>query len=169
VAGSASRRRGRHVRADEREACGAVIKFAVGPGGNRMARSAGGCCGGEARRDVIGDAAAKSRCFVPVRLMTTEAIRRIQRVIVVDVAGGAGSRRGGRVCTGQSETGYAVIEGSGIPAFGGVAVGAVRHGEGRSRRGMDWIICLLPGGQVAARIAAIRGRNIQAVVVVGMA
>ena len=85
------------------------------------------------------------------------------------MAGGAGRRGGGHVCPSERETGDAVIEGSGVPTFGGVAGGAVGSGEGRAGRGVRGIVGLLPSGEVATRIAAICGSDLQAVVIVYVA
>ena len=85
------------------------------------------------------------------------------------MAGGAGRRGGGHVCPSERETGDAVIEGSGVPTFGGVAGGAVGSGEGRAGRGVRGIVGLLPSGEVATRITAICGSSFQTVVAVDVA
>jgi len=62
-----------------------------------------------------------------------------------------------------------VIEGSGVPTRGGVAVRAICHRESRASRRVDGVIRLLPRGQVAARIATIGRRNLQSIIAVDMA
>ena len=85
------------------------------------------------------------------------------------MARGAGCGRGRHVRAHQSETGNAVIEGSGVPALSGVAVGAIRGSEGSSGSGVDRRGGLLPGGEMAAGISAIRGSNLQIVIIVDVA
>ena len=85
------------------------------------------------------------------------------------MARGAGCRGGRHVRAHESETGNAVIERSGVPALGGVAAGAIRSGEGSSGSGVDRRGGLLPGGVMAAGISAIRGSNLQIVIVVDVA
>jgi len=62
-----------------------------------------------------------------------------------------------------------VIEGHIIPAGGVMAVRAVRGGERRSGLGMDRIIGLLPGGEVATGISAIVRGNRKVVVAIDVA
>jgi len=50
-----------------------------------------------------------------------------------------------------------------------MAVGAICHGKYWPSRGMDGVVRLLPGRQVALGISAIRGRNRQVVIVVDVA
>ena len=169
MAGGACRRRGRHVRAHQCEAGRAVVKFAVGPGGNRVAGSTRRCRGGESRSHVIGNVSAERGSLIPISQMAAHAVRRVQGVVVVDVARGAGRRRRRSVRAGQTEAGDAVIEGSGVPARRGVAVRAVGRGKGRSGGRVYRVVGLLPGGQVAARVAAVRRGNVQTIVVVDMA
>jgi hypothetical protein len=78
---------------------------------------------------VIGHVATDGLRTVPGRLVAAHAIRRVQRVVVVDVALCAGCRG---MCAYQCETCDAVIEGRSIPSLRGVAVGAVRRRECRS-------------------------------------
>jgi len=96
------------------------------------------------------------------------AIRRrnLEVVVVVDVAGRAGNI-GVPIC--QQKSSRCVIEVRRVPAFGRMAVGAIRQSKCRACRGMRWIVRLLPGRQVAAGISAIRRRNLEVVVVVGVA
>lgn len=67
-----------------------MIEFAVGPNGDGVASGAGRGSGWEIGSDVIGDVAAKGLRLIPVRSVAGEAIRGIQRIVVVDVAIGAG-------------------------------------------------------------------------------
>ena len=90
----------------------------------------------------------------------------LQIVIIVDVAGGTGKIR---VTVGQKKAGKRVIETGGVPANCCVAVRAVCHREHGSRTGMDRVVRLLPGGEVASGVAAIGGCNLQIVVVVDVA
>jgi len=92
--------------------------------------------------------------------------RDLQIVIVVDVAGRAGNVR---VTLGELEAGGAVVESRGIPAHGVVAVRAIGDGERGACGGMRGIVGLLPGGEVAASVAAIRGGDLQVVVIVDVA
>ena len=85
------------------------------------------------------------------------------------MAGSAGRRRGRHVRTGQSETCDAVIKRSRVPAFGGVAIGAVSCGKRRPSGTVDWVARLLPLGKVAARITAIGLSSFQIVVVIDVA
>ena len=69
----------------------------------------------------------------------------------------------------ECEAGHAVVKGSGIPANRGMAIRAIRDREPRTGSRVHRIVCLLPGGQVAARIAAgVRG-DLQIVVIVDVA
>ena len=157
------------VAVSQREAKRQVVKFPIRPFGDGVALRACGRGGREAGRNVVRDVAAKRRRLVPIRKMAADAIRGIQRVVVVDVARGTGcrSRRHVRPC--QGKAGYAVVEGSRIPALGGVAVGAVGGGECRAGRRVHRIIGLLPVRQVATGVPAIRRRDLQIIVVVHMA
>ena len=69
----------------------------------------------------------------------------------------------------EREAGHAVIKGSGIPADRRVTVRTIRDRESRAGSRVHRIVRLLPGGQVAARIAAgVRG-DLQIVVIVDVA
>ena len=99
--------------------------------------------------------------------MAAHAIRGTQGVVIVDVALGAGSSR---VRSGQGKAGGGVVEGSHIgPGNRIVALRAVCDGERRSRSGMHWIVCLLPRREVATGVAAIRGRDLEIVIVIDVA
>jgi len=73
------------------------------------------------------------------------------------------------VRTRQWPTRRAVIKGGSGPGNCVVTHRTVRRGKGRARRGVCWIICGLPGRQMALRVSAIRRRNRQAVIVVDVA
>jgi hypothetical protein len=146
VAGSTRRGSGRHVCAHKREAGGTVIKLAVGPGGDGVAGSTGRSAGRKSRRNVIGNIAADRGGLVPVLQMAAHAIRRLQRVVIADVAGSAGGRSGRHMRADQSEAGHAVVERSGIPALRGVAIRAIRESKSRACGGVHRIVGVLPGG-----------------------
>ena len=90
----------------------------------------------------------------------------LQIIVIVNVATGA---RNVGMAIGQQETSSAVIENGGSPGDGVVATGAVGSGEGRAGLGVRGIVGLLPGGQVAAGVAAIGGSDLQVVVIVDVA
>jgi hypothetical protein len=81
----------------------------------------------------------------------------------------AGGWRRGHVRSGQGKPGGAVIERRRVPPCGGMASGTVRRGKGGAGSGVHGIIGLLPGGQMALRVAAIGRGNRQTVVVVDVA
>ena len=89
-----------------------------------------------------------------------------QSVVVVDMARSAGHVG---VPIGQQETRRAVIEDRRGPGNRVVASRAVGHRKSRARRGVHRIIGLLPGGQMASRIPAVRRRGRQIVIVVEVA
>jgi hypothetical protein len=77
-----------------------VVELAVCPLRDGMARRASRSCRGKPGGDVIWHASAKGWRAVPCRQVAAHAVRGVQRVIVVDVAGRAGRWCGGRVCAG---------------------------------------------------------------------
>jgi len=160
---------GVRMRAGQRETRGIVIELTCGPGGNRMAGGALRRGVREAGGNMIRNASTDRRGSIPIRHVAAIAVRRIEGEIVVDMAGSAGRRRGRHVRTGQSETCDAVIKRSRVPAFGGVAIGAVSCGKRRPSGTVDWVARLLPLGKVAARITAIGLSNFQIVVVIDVA
>ena len=81
----------------------------------------------------------------------------------------ARGRRRGHVCSGKGESGNAVIECRRSPAGGRMASGAVCRGKRRAGSRVDRGGRLLPGGQVALRIATSCRGDRQTVVVVDMA
>lgn len=111
-----------------------MIEFAIGPGSDRVTARTGCRSGREVGSDVIRNVTAEGLRFVPIRLMTRQAVRGVQRVIVVDVAGGAGRRSRRHVRANKRETGDAVIKRSRVPTLGRVALGTIRGGERSARR-----------------------------------
>jgi len=79
MAGSATRHLAsigyQRVRIRQRKTEGVVVKLAVGPLGDRMARRASGCRRGETGRDVIWHASAEGRRAVPRRQVAAHAVR----------------------------------------------------------------------------------------------
>ena len=153
----------------ERKAGGGVIEFSVGPRSDGVASGASGGGRRKACGEVIGNIAADGLRFVPIRSVAGHAIGGIQRVVIVDVAGRTRRGSGGFMCTNQSETGNGVIEGSGVPPLGGVAVGTIGRSETGAGSGVNGIGGLLPSGEMATGVAAIGGSNLQIVIVVEMA
>jgi hypothetical protein len=143
VAGRA--RRGQ-MRTHQREARGAVVKRSSSPRSDRMARRA--LCGGswEARAHVIRYISANCGGALERRRVAAVAVRGIQRVIVISMAGSA-RRRSMRPR--QRKSSQAVVERRTIPTCGGVTVGAIPHCKGRSRGRMHRIVGSLPGSQMA--------------------
>lgn len=80
------------VRACQRESCRAVVKLSGGPRRDRMARRAHCRRAGKACRNVVWNRPANRGCALPGGGMAAHAIRRVQRVIVADMARRAGRR-----------------------------------------------------------------------------
>ncbi len=78
------------VRVRQREPERGVVELAVGPLRDGVALGASHGRRGKARLDVIRHRAAEGRRTVPRRLVAAHAVGRVQRVIIVDVAGYAG-------------------------------------------------------------------------------
>ena len=76
--------------------------------------------------------------------MAAHTICRIQRVIIVDMAGRAGSRRRRhmRPCEGKAR--HAVIKRSGIPSRRRMASRAISNRECRTGSRVHWVVRLLP-------------------------
>src|SRR5271165_101271 len=150
MARSARRRSGRHVSAHQGEPGGAVIEGGRGPAlsgmaicavGGREGRSGGGMhriVGLLPSGEVAAGIAAIGR-------------RNLQIVVVIDVASGAGHVG---MAIGEKKSGGAMVEGSGGPSHGGVAVGAVGDGENRTSAGVRRIGGLLPIGKMAILASA---------------
>ena len=160
--------RGRHlVGASERPSGGAVVKLAVGPGDGVVA--SGAERSGELRGNVIGHEAAESLRTGPIGSMAPVAVRAGggEVVVVVDVAKRAG---GCGVCADECKSGDGMIEGAlSVQVSGVVTSGTIRGGEGGASGGVGGIVGLLPGGEVAAGIAAISGSNLKIVIIVDVA
>ena len=153
----------------QREPGCTVIENARGPRRDGMAGGAGGCRRGETGCDVIWNRAADGRSAQKGRLVAAVAISGIECVIVVYVAGRAGSRRRGHMRSGQSETGNAVVERCSAPACRRVAMGTIRGRKSGTGSGVHGSGGLLPGRQVATGVTAIGRGNRQTVVVVDVA
>ena len=166
VAGTARSNRRIRVRAGEREPGGAVVEHSRGPRGNGMARRALRRGGREACGHVIRHRAADRGRTIERCGVTPVAVRGVQRVVVVDMAGSA---RRGKVRAHQRETRNTVIEGSGVPSCGSVAIRAVGCRECSTSRRVHRIVRGLPGGQVALRVAAIGRSNFQGVIAIDVA
>lgn len=167
---------GQLVRIGQREAGGAVIKGGIQEGNGVMAirairrgkRSTG--CG---VHGIVRSLPATPVVGVQVALRVA-AIGRLDRqiVVVVDMAIGAGihfSSGSQLMRIAEREAGGAVIKVRRGPGSCVVARGASGHRENVGRRGMRGIGSLLPGGQVALRVAAIGRGNLQVVIIVDMA
>jgi hypothetical protein len=118
----------------------------------------------EARSDVVRHGAAKRRRAAPCRLVAPITIRigRSECVVVVGVAVGASihfARGRELVRTEQRPTGRGVVKHHVRPQRRIVAVRTVGSCERCARCGVGWIIGLLPGRQVALRIAAVGRLN----------
>jgi len=96
-------------------------------------------------------------------------IGRIQRVVVAHMARRARRWRRRRVCPGQGESSDAVVERRGVPSHCRVACRTVGRSKCTSGSGVNRIVGLLPGGQMALRISAIRWCNRQCIVVIDVA
>lgn len=90
----------------------------------------------------------------------------LQIVVVVEVASGAGHSG---VAIGEWKSGGAVIKSGGGPTDGGVTRGAVCDSEGWAGLRMRGTVGLLPSGEMATGVAAVRGSNLQIVIVVEVA
>src|ERR1700730_5714927 len=157
------------VRARQRPTGTAVIELAVSPGSDGVATGTSGGGGREVRSVVIRNVAAERLRLVPIGCVAGEAVRGIQSVIIVDVAGSAGRRRGRHVRADKSEAGDAVIERSRAPSHGGVALGAVGGRKSGAGGGVHGSGGLLPLGEMAAGVAAIGRLDLQVVIVVDVA
>ena len=156
----------------QREPGGRVIKRGVRPA--RRVVTGRALRHGETCGDVIRNIAAERLRAVPILQVAgrVAAIIRLnrQRVVVADVARGAGSGRGRDVHAGQREAGDAVVERAQVgPRDGIVALRAIRSRKSRPGRSVRRVVRLLPGGQVAASVAAIRWRDLKIVVVIDVA
>ena len=159
----------RRVAVGQGEAGAAVIENARGPGRNGVASGAGRSRGRETGSDMIRHRSA-DRCGAGKSgLVAAVTVGGIERVIVVHMAGRAGGRRGGHVRSRQGKSGDAVIKRGCGPAGCRMASGAVGGGKGGAGSRVDGSGSLLPGGQVALRVAAIGRGDRQSVIVVDVA
>jgi len=150
----------------QREPGRAVIEDPRGPGCNRVASRASRCRRRETCRNVI-RYRPPDRCGAGKScLVAAITIGRIERVIVIHMAGSARGRSRGHVCSGKGEPGGAVIESRRSPADGRMASGAVCRGKRGAGSRVDRGGRLLPVGQVALRVAAIGRGDGQGIVIV---
>jgi len=121
------------------------------------------------RSNVIRNVSTDVYRAVERRRVTTVTVRRLQRVVVVNVAGQAGCRRGRHVRAHQRETRGAVIERGTVPPRSGVTICAVGDGKPGPRGGVHGVIGLLPGCEMAAGVPAIGRCDLKSVVVADVA
>ena len=164
--------RGHLVRVLQQEASGAVIKRAVDPADGVVAGRALGRR--EARGDVIRNVATERLRAGPGSLVAAVAIRvrSRKRIVVVDVAMGAGNDLACRcelVRTGERPARNAVIKRGVGPSDRIVTSRAVGRSESRARSRVRRVIGGLPGGEVTTGISAIRRLNRQRIVAVDVA
>lgn len=153
----------------QREPGRAMIEDSCGPGCNRVASCASRCRRRETGRNVI-RYRSPNRCGAGKScLVAAITIGRIERIIVIHMAGSAWGRRRGHVCSGKGEPGDAVIERGRVPACRSMAICAIRRSKSGAGSGVDRGSCLLPLRQVALRIATSCRGDRQTVVVVDMA
>ena len=103
-----------------------VIEDSRSPCGDCVARGTLRRRGWESGRNVVGHGSPNLRGTQKSRLMTTITVRRIQFVVVAQMAGGAGCRRWGHVRSSQRKTHGAVVECRCRPTCRRVACGTVR-------------------------------------------
>ena len=165
VTGHAGRRRWRSVRACQRETRDAVIERSRVPALGGVARRAIGH-----RKSWAGRGVRRVIRLLPGRqvALRVPAIRGLdgQVVIVVDVAGSAGHVG---VPVGQQETRGAVVKDRRGPGNRVMARRALGHRKSRTRRRVHRIVGLLPGGQVALPVAAVKRLDLEIVVVADVA
>lgn len=156
------------MRISQRKAGRAVVKRRVCPAGSVV--TTGALRHRKSRRQVIRHIAAQCLSAVPLSQVAAgvSAIRRrdLQLVVVIHVALRAGS---GNVCTIQRESRHGMVERCQVcPRNRVVALRTVSHRKSRSGGRVHRVICLLPRAQVATSITAVRRRDLQIVVVVGV-
>ena len=145
------------MEAIENETSGAVIESRTRPARGVMTRTA--LRDGETRRIVNRVIGLVIRGQVTAGIPAIVLLDR-QRVIVVDVAGGAGSGRRRNVHAGQVESGHGVVKAAQIrPSDGVVALRAVCDRKHGLIAGMGWIIGLVIVGLVAELVSASGGRR----------
>ena len=103
------------------------------------------------------------------RLVAAITIRRIEAVVVADMAGGARRRRWRHMRSRQGKSGSTVIERRRSPTGGRMASRAIRHCKSRSGCGVHRRGGLLPSRQMALRISAIGRGDHQCVIAINVA
>ena len=98
-----------------------MVKDSCSPGGDRVAGCASRSRDRESGGDVIGHRAANCGSALESCLVATVTIRRIESVVVVYMAGCAGRRSRGHVCSRQGKPGRAVVKSCRRPTYGRVA------------------------------------------------
>ena len=119
----AQRAGNRGVLPGQRETRRGVVKRTSSPGGNGMTGCALRRGGRETSRDVIRHVPADGGGALESSSVASIAVRRIQRVVVI---GMAGSARGRGVRAHQRKSSDAMVERCRIPTRCGVTVGAIR-------------------------------------------
>jgi len=153
----------------QREPSRAVIKYARGPSGDRVAGRAGRSRSRESCRDVVRNVPANRCGALEGRLVAAITIRRIEAVVVADMAGGARRRRWRHMRSRQGKSGSTVIERRRSPTGGRMASRAIRHCKSRSGCGVHRRGGLLPSRQMALRISAIGRGDHQCVIAINVA
>ena len=151
-----------------------MVKLAVRPLGDRVTSRACGCRRRKPCANVVRHSAAERRRAIPGRLVAAVAVRvRGSKGIVIALVAIHAShnfaRRRQLMRTGQRPAGCGVIEHYVGPQRRVVAGGAIGRRKRRARRRVHRIVGLLPGGQVASGIPAIRRADLQIVIVVEVA
>jgi hypothetical protein len=134
----------------QREASCSVIENSRGPGGDRVARGTLRRRGREPGRDVVRYVPANCRGALEIRLVAPITVRRIECVVVAQMAGGAERRRRGHVRSGQGKPRGAMVKRCGCKTQGRVASGTVPYRKCGSGDGVRRGVGPLPGRQVAA-------------------
>lgn len=165
VAGSTGSGRGRLVRADKRETRNAVIEGSGIPSLRGVTVGAVGGGKGRTGSGVNGSGGLLPSGEVAARIAAVGGSNR-KSVVIVDMAGGTWNVG---MAIGQQEASGVVVESNSGPCGGVVAISAIGSGEGRTGLGVRRIGGLLPAGEMATGVAAIRGSDLQVVVVVDVA
>ena len=115
---------------------------------------------------VIRDRPPKRRGTLPGSYVATVTGCRTQRVVVVHMAGKAGRRGRGNVHPRQGKSSSAMVESCRVPGHRRMAHRTVRYAKLRTRRRVHGVICLLPGRQMATRVAAAVQCSRQVIIVI---
>ena len=149
------------------EGSSAVVEHSSSPSGNGMAGGALCSSRRETRSHVIWDIPADGGGALESSRVAAIAVRGIERVVAIDVAGSA---RGRKMRAHQRETRGAVVERSGSPSGDGMAGGALCSRSWEARSNVIRYISADGGGALERScVAAITVRRIQRVVVIRMA